>query len=530
MPKVMNPSSPEVVSGPSTDSADRLPVLEARNVAKRFGATRALVDGNFAVHQGEVVALLGENGSGKSTLVKLLSGVLRPDEGGVWIDGVPSEIQSPRAALNRGIVTVFQEILVAPDRSVLENLWLGNGTAAYTRGRYRDRRARAELVLAELDPDFPSLDSAVHELDLMQRQVCVIARALLREPRVLILDESTSTLDVTLRDRFFGVLRKRCATGMAAVFISHRMDEVLDLADRFVALRSGRTVGELGRENVSANALFAMISGESELVPATSSDLGEPRERESAIRLTRVVLRPGSLPLDLEIGRGEIIGLAGLEGHGQDELLRAMAALHTVASGTIEQNRRGKIQRFRSYRDAVASGVAYVPRDRKIDGIADVLSVTDNYALPTFRRDSIGSFIRFGRTRARMRRESQTVNFTASPGAAAGRLSGGNQQKLILARWLATEPEVLLLNDPTRGVDLRTKRELYALFKDLARSAVTIVMLSTEVDELISLCDRVVVFHAGSCSAVLSGKQITRENLVASYFGNSPIPRTEDAA
>jgi ABC-type sugar transport system ATPase subunit len=530
MPRVMNASSPEVTRRPSTDYAVRLPVLEVRHAAKRFGATKALVDGNLAVHQGEVVALLGENGSGKSTLVKLLSGVLHPDQGETLIDGAPVVLNSPQAALSRGIVTVFQEILVAPDRSVLENLWLGNGTAAHTRGRDNEHRARAALVLAELDPEFPSLDSAVHELDLMQTQVCVIARALLRDPRVVILDESTSTLDVTLRDRFFSALRARCAAGMAAIFISHRMDEVLDLADRFVALRSGQTVGELGRDDVSASALFAMISGDSELVAASASGSDELPDRETAIRLTRVVLRPGSQPLDLDIGRGEIIGLAGLEGHGQDELLRAMAALHPIVSGAIEQDRHGEFMPFRSYRDAVTNGVAYVPRDRKVDGIADVLSVTDNYALPTFDKDSVGPFVRFARTGTRFLRDSKTVNFTASPSAAAGRLSGGNQQKLILARWLAIRPDVLLLNDPTRGVDLRTKRELYALFKELAANSVTVVMLSTEVDELISLCDRVVVFHAGSCSAVLAGREVSRENLVASYFGHSSTVREGDAA
>jgi ABC-type sugar transport system ATPase subunit len=490
-------------------------------MAKSFGATRALTDGSLAIAPGEIVALMGENGSGKSTLVKTLSGVLRPDSGEIRLNGRPLSPANPRAALRAGIVTVFQEILVAPDLSVVDNLWLGSGSPLATRKNESARRAEAERILAVLSPDPPALDARVGELDLMQQQVCVIARGLLRQPRLLILDEVTSTLDVTIRDRFFAELRRLCAAGAGALFISHRMDEVLSLADRFVALRSGATVGTLDRSEATAERLVRLISGEEAAKERIRAPRASAADGRPVLEAAGVKVQAGADPVDLTVGRGEIIGLAGLEGHGQDEFLRILAGLRPPESGEVRvvPPNGGKAVALRSYRQAVGLGMAYVPRDRKAEGIADVLSSLDNFSVPTLRRDSRAGVIRYGTTAKRFRDFGRTVNLEPAPRTAVGRLSGGNQQKVIIARWLATEPGVLLLNDPTRGVDLKTKHELYDLFERLAEEGMTIVMLSTEVEEHVNLMDRILVFHSGSCTSELTHEEADRESLVSAYFG-----------
>jgi len=519
-PVGLRPGTTTVTAGPG--AGVEKPLFEASGMVKSFGATKALVDASLTIAPGEIVALMGENGSGKSTLVKTFSGVLRPDRGEIRMGGQAVSLPNPRAALAAGIVTVFQEILVAPDLSVVDNLWLGSGSPLNTRGNETARRAEAERVLAVLSPKPPSLDAPVGELDLMQQQVCVIARGLLRKPRLLILDEVTSTLDVTIRDRFFAELRRLCAEGAGALFISHRMDEVLSLADRFVALRSGTTVGTLSQAEATAGRLIKLISGEAAAQERTRAERASVAENRTALEVTGVKVHAGSDPVDLSVKRGEIIGLAGLEGHGQDEFLRILSGLRPAAAGQVQvvPNDGHDAITIRSYKQAVRLGLAYVPRDRKGEGIADVLSSLDNFSVPTLGGDSLGGVIRYRRTHRRFRDFGGTVNLAPAPRTPVGRLSGGNQQKVIIARWLATNPGVLLLNDPTRGVDLKTKHELYELFERLASEGMTIVMLSTELEEHLSLMDRILVFRAGSCTSELTHETATRESLVSAYFGH----------
>jgi ABC-type sugar transport system ATPase subunit len=511
-------------------------LLEARDLAKSFGATKALAGATVSVAPGDIVALMGENGSGKSTLVKSLSGVLRPDSGSIRVAGRPVSLTRPRDALRAGIVTVFQEILVAPDLTVAENVALGPGMPPVSKKRMARMRDEAAAMLAALCPRPPGLDIPVRQLDLMRQQVCVVARALLREPRLLILDEATSTLDVTLRDRLFGELRRICAGGAGVLFISHRMDEVLSLADRFVALRSGATVGDLDRADVTAARLVSLISGAAaDATRAATARAPRPPEAPAVISARELRVQQRSEPVSVAVRRGEIIGLAGLEGQGQDEFLRSLAGLHAPVSGEVILHGAGAGAgqaglRIRSYRQAVRHGVAYVPRDRKVEGIADVLPSLDNFAAPTLGEDAVAGILRPRRTLVRFGAASGTVNLAASPRTPVGRLSGGNQQKVVVARWLATRPSALLLNDPTRGVDLRTKHELYDLFERLTDDGLTIVMLSTELEEHLSLMDRILVFHAGSCVSELSRDTVTREQLVAAYFGHQERPEAASGA
>ncbi|MDQ1486308.1 MAG: ribose transport system ATP-binding protein [Actinomycetota bacterium] len=508
---------------PATERASVSPkIVEARALQKSFGATRALVDGTLNVSAGEVIALLGENGSGKSTLVKVLSGALAPDSGEVLVAGSRMRFGSPRAAIDCGIVTVFQEILVASETSLLDNIWLGNGSPNRSRARQARRARRAAEIWATLSDEQPNFNSPIGQLPLMTQQVCVIVRALLRDPTLLILDESTSTLDVSLRDRLFSAVRQRTAAGMGCLFISHRMDEVMSFADRYVTLRNGAVTGVRMRGETDSRELIRLVSGHDERTTATTvatsvaAMTGHP-----SIVLNEVRLRSGSLPFSAVASRGEIVGLAGLEGHGQEELLKAMAGLHKQWGGSVMLAGRDDSapRHVQGYAGSVSRGVVYVPRDRKVEGIADARPISENYAMPTYGRDRVFGWLGRRRTHRRLGLDGERVNFHGDARANVGTLSGGNQQKVVLARWLAANPSVVLLNDPTRGVDTKTKHELYEVFRTLAAGGATVVLLSSEVDELLHLVDRVLVFHDGSLSAELVGDAISTENLVGAYFG-----------
>jgi ABC-type sugar transport system ATPase subunit len=461
--------------------------LAVHGVAKSFGATRAVRDASLDVAAGEVHAIIGENGSGKSTLVKILAGVHRPDSGSLEIAGrtVPG-LRSPRQSIDAGIGTVFQEVLVVEARSVLENVWLG--TEGLVRGprSTEAKRAQATTVLERLLGRSLPLDTPVESLSLSDRQACGIARALVRDPSVLILDEATSALDVATRDRLFAVLRERVAAGAAVIFISHRMDEIQDIADRITVMRSGETVATVRRDETSVAELVRLMTG-ADALTAHAADHVERRLGEVALQTDSFAVR-----------RGELVGLAGLEGHGQDAFLQMLAA---TAGGDG----------------------AYVPRERRAESLFESKSILENFGLPTLKRDTAAGIIQPRRT------ETRFAEFVTKLSIKLGRsddlittLSGGNQQKVVVARWLATDPRVLLLNDPTRGVDLGAKRDLYRVLLDLAGEGMAIVMLSTEVDEHIELMDRVIVFREGTPFCEIDRAHLTREALVGAFFGQEP--------
>ena len=497
--------------------------LGAAHVTKAFGATRALVDCSFELRRGEVHAIVGENGSGKSTLVKILAGVHRPDAGMLRVgDEELPALESPRAAHHRGIVTVFQEVLTIGPLSVLDNVWLGmeRGLAAHTSSTERRGHVR-EWLARLLDGDL-DLDRPAEELSLSRRQACCIARALIREPRVLILDESTSALDVETRDRLFGVVRQRVADGMSAVFISHRMDEVADIGDRVTVMRSGATVaGGLARHEASPHELVRLMTGAEHLVDAPSrSAVAHRRGGETVLRTRGLTLRPDAAPIEIEVRAGELLGLAGLEGHGQEGFLWALSG--RGAAGTVASMHGTRDTAIDSPWHAAAEGVVYLPRERRAEALFSGMSVRENFSLPTITQDTTWGFVRSSRSARRLgeyvRRFGIVLDDDSQP---IDTLSGGNQQKVIIARLLAASPRVLLLNDPTRGIDLGAKRDLYALLVELTGAGVAVVMLSSEVDELVELMDRVLVFREHRLFCELEHQEIDRKALIASFFGGA---------
>jgi ABC-type sugar transport system ATPase subunit len=466
--------------------------LRVTDAAKAFGATQALRSASIEVRAGEIHAIVGENGSGKSTLVKLLAGVHRPDSGKIAVGGTKVDhLASPKESSRARIATVFQEVLVVEPRSVLENVWVG------TDGLFRDRtpaagkRERAAAVLGELLATAPPLDLPAEALSLSDRQACCIARALVREPRILILDEATSALDVATRDRLFAILRRLAGEGVGVIFISHRMDEIGEVGDRCTVMRSGETVATLARGDATTEELVRLMTGSEHLAPAAAREQATRRE-------------PGHTLIshgNLEIRAGEMIGLAGLEGHGQDEFLKEL---------------------WQAGEDAGVR-TAYVPRERRAEGIFESKSVRENFGLPTLAQDARHGLVSHVRTRERLARYADRLRITMrDPEDQVTTLSGGNQQKVVMARWLATDPQVLLLNDPTRGVDLGAKRDLYTLLAELTAGGVGVVMLSSELDEHVELMDRVVVFreHAPFCE--IEREKLSRQALVSAFFGERP--------
>jgi ABC-type sugar transport system ATPase subunit len=497
-------------------------LLDVRSLSKRFGPTIAVREASFDIRAGEVHALVGENGSGKSTLVKMLSGVHTPNSGEMVVNGERYErFSSPRMSQAAGIVTVFQEVLSVGSRSVLDNLWLGADGTFKSKVPKAEKIARAREVLEELLEHPPNLDTRVEDLSLSERQVCSVARALLRRPRVLILDEATSALDYDSRSRLFRVIGKLCDEGVGIVLITHRMDEIEEIGNRITVLRSGVTVGTVEDDNWTAGQLVKMMTGGEHLAQAEARiEAREHLHRAPVVLETReLVLAPDRTPINVQIRAGELIGLAGLEGQGQDGFLKSLAGLGTAA---------GQVVRKHDEREAVVSNhasahserIAYVPRERRGESLFEWMSILDNFSIATVDEDVRSGFLSRRAATRRFRDYISRLSIkTGNTANAITTLSGGNQQKVIIARWLATEPGILLLNDPTRGIDINAKRDLYRLLGELTAEGMAVVMLSTEVDEHIELMDRILIFNDFECTREFSHAEVTRQNLIASFFG-----------
>ena len=526
----------------SVGEASRL-VIEG--MSRSFGETRALTSASLRVCPGEIHSLAGENGSGKSTLIKILSGVLRPDAGTLtWEGDVRKHLGSPSSAQGLGIATVFQETLVAPEMTVRDNIYLGTDRLFRYGRRKGEEVAGARQALGDLGLDGLDLELPMWALSLAERQLTTIARAIIRPWRLLILDEATSALDAQHRDRLFDYLRLARSQGKSVLFTSHRMDEVLGLADHITVLRQGATVATMAVSEASRRGILGHMSGRADIIEVISAEPGPDRTARGdagrrpdvpprpVLRVAGLTLRATSQPITLEIRAGEILGLAGLEGQGQVEFVECLAGLRRAASGHVQAiGEGGQARGVHSYRSANRLGIRYVPRDRRHEGLFGPLSVFDNFAVTLW-----SDFNRLGLLRRRVARK-RFEEFTqssrlvsASPGRPISVLSGGNQQKVLLGRWIAMRPRVLVVNDPLRGVDANTKEELYGLFRRLAADGVPIVFLSTEIVELLTLTDQIGVFHEGSLVAMLPTETSSDTDVVAAMFGDGEHGASDGSA
>jgi ribose transport system ATP-binding protein len=488
------------------------PLLEAVHVSKSFPAVRALDDVSVACDAGTVVALVGQNGAGKSTLLKILSGVFPPDSGSIRVRGATVSWSSPDAARRAGVSTVFQEFSLLPNLSIAENLYLGR---ELVRGILRlDRPAMeraAGRILAELGAPLPP-GRPVHGLSTAYQQVVEIAKGLVADADTFIFDEPTAALAPAEVRRLFQVIRQLRARGKGILYVSHRLPEVFDLADKVVVLKDGRAVAAMPtREATPAVVIRLMVGREVEDVyPARTGRRGRP------VLVVEGLSAPGLAgPIDLALHEGEIVGLAGLEGHGQRELLRALYGLAPLTHGTVTLG--GARLTGRSVREAIRRGVALLPP--KGDGLIPSLSIMDNVLLgPLVRRPLWQTVPRRSAVVADfMRRLNVRATSERQPVA---ELSGGTQQKVALARCLAIGVSVLLCEEPTRGVDVGAKVEIYRLLRDLANRGTAVLVFSRELPELLGLCDRLVVMHGGRLRADIPAEGATEEQVMRAALGD----------
>ncbi len=502
-------------------AATATPLLQSHELRRTFGETVALDSCSLTVFAGEIHAVVGENGSGKSTLIKILSGIMPSEAGTLSWAGKPITFPAPGAAQDAGIATVFQETLVLPEMTIRDNVMLGmdrliRRNADSTHETAVVREALSVLGLGDLDTE-----RLVGTLSLANRQLVGVARALIRPWRLLILDESTSAIDIEDRDRLFAALRGFSAAGRSVLFVSHRMDEIESLADRTTVLRSGQSVATLTRGDFHAEKLLELMSTREGAAAAEghSAHHAVVKDARAVVGVRGFALGAQAPRFDFDLRAGEIVGVGGLEGHGQVAFLEWVAGLRRVPFGSVEAGGRT----IRSQGDAERASIAYLPRDRKTEGIFAPLSVMDNVSVSNLRR-----LARLGVIRLKQRAAvtdatcSQTKVKMASRAAPISSLSGGNQQKALLGRLIATEPRVLVLNDPLRGVDLGAKRDLYDVLTRLAADGIAILLLSTELVELCLLCNRVIVFHDHKVSAVVDQNALDERALIAAMFGELP--------
>jgi ribose transport system ATP-binding protein len=496
------------------------------DVSHSYGNTQALKSCSFDIRPGEVHGLVGENGSGKSTVVKILSGVVRVRRGKVSWDGKPVNLASPRDALRLGIVTVFQETLVVEEMSGLHNVFVGQDGLFKPHGSTRARKKQASALIRELGQDPALLVRPMYSLSLGQRQILTIARALTREWKLLILDEATSALDLATRDRLFGVLTELVGGGSAILFVSHRMDELRQLIDRSTVLRSGETVTTLEKGEASAAEYLRLMSGR-EAPPVHLSDVHRgttAREAQGEVLLDCKSLRVAleGRRFDLSVLKGQILGIAGLEGHGGDRFVSCLAGVRRPAGGEILVRAKDSMVPLRGYRDAFRHKIAYVPGSRQREGLFAPLSVVDNLTMPVMNRLSRLGLFRWSSLLKPTMNYVQDLGIEARDvNAPVVLLSGGNQQKVLVARWLATNPMVLVMNDPLRGVDQATKNDLYGLLRSLVANGTAIVLLSTEIEELLTVCDRVAVFHEQSLGEVIERNRLSYDAILRAMFGTA---------
>jgi inositol transport system ATP-binding protein len=496
------------------------PLLALHGITRRFPGVTALADVSLDVRAGEVLGLLGENGAGKSTLLKIISGAQHPDAGQIEWQGERVTLATPHQAQQRGIVTIYQEFNLVPDLTIAENVFIGREPLRGARlidwpRLARDTRAVTRRIGLDLDPM-----TDIRSLSVAEQQMVEIARALSMQSRLIIMDEPTSALSEAEVARLLGIMDGLRREGMAVIFVTHRLAEATAICDRATILRDGRLVGTRAMAGLGLDELIRMMVGRSagQLYrrPATRHAPGPVRLAVRGLA-TEGVARRGTVlhGIDLDVRQGEILGIAGLVGAGRTEFARAVFGADPRAGGSITID--GRPVRIRSPRDAIRAGIGLVPEDRKLQALFLALAVRHNFSIAALANFlTLGVFVREAEEAAALDSYRRALKIRMSSGEqAVVNLSGGNQQKVVLARWLALKPKVLIVDEPTRGVDIAAKAEVHELLDELAGSGIAVVAISSELPEVLAISDRIVTMREGRVTGELPAAEATQERLMA---------------
>ena len=487
-----------------------------RGVSKRYGGVRALQDAELVIEAGRIHAVLGENGAGKSTLIKIMAGVVTPDEGSMLLEGRPVSFASPAAAHASGIACIFQELSLIPDLSVADNIAISNPPCRFGLIDRRAQRRMAEDALTRAGAEDIHPSALVKDLSLSRRQMVEIAKALARKPRILILDEATSALTAADVTKIYAVLKRLRAEGLALVYISHRMHEIVELADDCTVFCNGRSVATFAAGTRTDNEVVELMIGReyNAVFPPRTAHVAS--DSPLLLEVQGLCWTDKLSDICLQLKAGEVIGLGGLDGQGQRELLLALFGVLRGATGEVRIDGRAVAITGPHAAKRGDIGMALIPEDRKTEGLMLPMSVRDNLSFAALGNLSRWGVVNAAAERAAVERIVRLLAVrTDGTDLAAGSLSGGNQQKLVIGKWLLMAPRILLLNDPTRGIDVGTKQEIYQLLRQLAVAGAAILFYSTDYDELVGCCDRVLVMYDGAIKRELVGAQITEHALIS---------------
>ena len=493
-------------------------VLKVENIYKSFPGTQALKGVSLEIKKGEIHSLVGENGAGKSTLVNIISGVLCADEGKVFLQGEEVHYHGPSDAQNAGVGFVHQELALCPHVTVADNIFFGRLPQKIG---IVDRKALNKAARNVLEPFNANIrpDQKVADLSVAQQQIVEIARALSLDCKIVIFDEPTSSLNESEAESLFNIIRDIKKRGISVIYISHKLSEIYEMCDRITVLRDGNKIATHDVIDTTTNTIISEMVGRElgNLYPPKCTKLGKP-----LMKVQGLSQKPYFNDISFSINEGEILGLGGLVGAGRTEVARAICGIDPIEKGEIYiQGQRVKIH---NYQHAIQHGLCYLSEDRKLDGLFLGMSITDNVIPLILNKVSKRMMVQRKTTHdvALQYKEMLNIKF-ASPGQKVGSLSGGNQQKVMIAKLLAVEPKIIIMDEPTRGIDVGAKSEIHSMLRDLCNKGIGIIVISSEMPELIGLCDRIVVMNEGTKRGELKGDEITQNNIISTISESKSV-------